>query len=155
MPVVVGREQIRLMMAGWNEIKQHDTDRQRLGARHPRMIRSRAGTSAFGIYLALLVALVLTSAAPSGCRARGLAAFGKRTHLPVMMLDLTEEEADALARMLRRTIDDDRYPLSPRIQLLKAILGKLRPEPERDPLPPLKHYEPPRATTARRRRAGH
>jgi len=35
-PLVGGREQIRLMMAGWNEIKQHDADRQRLGARHPR-----------------------------------------------------------------------------------------------------------------------
>src|SRR3979411_1650299 len=63
----------------------------------------------------------------SGCRARGLAAFGKRTHLPVMMLDLTEEETDALARLLRRTIDDDRYPLSPRIQMLKALLAKIRP----------------------------
>ena len=71
-----------------------------------------------------------------------------------MTLDLTDEETDALARLLSRTIDDDRYPLSPRIQLLKAILGKLRPEPVREPLPPLKHYEPPRATTARRRRSG-
>jgi hypothetical protein len=46
---------------------------------------------------------------------RGLAAVGKRTHLPVMMLDLTEEETDALARLLSRTIDDDRYPFSPRL----------------------------------------
>src|SRR5205807_10177379 len=30
-----------------------------------------------------------------------------------MMLDLTNEETDALARLLSRTIDDDRYPLSP------------------------------------------
>jgi hypothetical protein len=29
-----------------------------------------------------------------------------------MMLDLTEEEIDALAKLLSRTIDDDRYPLS-------------------------------------------
>jgi hypothetical protein len=29
------------------------------------------------------------------------------------MLDLTDEETDALARLLSRTIDDDRYPLSP------------------------------------------
>ena len=71
-----------------------------------------------------------------------------------MMLDLTEEETNALARVLSRTIDDDRYPLSPRIQTLKAILRKIRPEPTREPPPPLKHYEPPRATTARRRRAG-
>ena len=42
-----------------------------------------------------------------------------------MMLDLTEEETDALARLLSRTIDADRYPLSPRIQILKAILAKI------------------------------
>jgi hypothetical protein len=41
-----------------------------------------------------------------------------------MALDLTEEETEALARLLSRTIDDDHYPLSPRIQTLKAILGK-------------------------------
>jgi acetyl esterase/lipase len=52
-----------------------------------------------------------------------------------MMLDLTDEETDALARLLSRTIDDDRYPLSPRIQNLKGILAKIRPEPVREPLP--------------------
>jgi len=70
------------------------------------------------------------------------------------MLDLTEEETDALAKLLSRTIDDDRYPLSPRIQSLKTILAKLRPEPAREPLPPPKHYEPPLATAGKRRRAG-
>jgi hypothetical protein len=89
---------------------------------------------------------------PFSCRARGLAAFGKRTHLPVMMLDPTEEETDALTRLLSRAIDDDRYPLSPRMQTVKAILAKLRPEPVREPLPPPKVYAPPRATAARRRR---
>ena len=53
-----------------------------------------------------------------------------------MSLDLTEEETDALATLRRRTIDDDRYPLCPRIQLLKGILGKIRSEPVREPLPP-------------------
>jgi hypothetical protein len=90
----------------------------------------------------------------SGCRARGLAAFGRRTHMAGMTLDLTEEETDALARLLRRTIDDDRYPLSPRIQTLKAVLAKIRPEPAREPWPPPKVYAPPRATLARRRRTG-
>jgi hypothetical protein len=52
-----------------------------------------------------------------------------------MTLDLTEEETAALARLLTNTIDADRYPLSPRIQLLKGILAKIRPEPKRDPLP--------------------
>jgi hypothetical protein len=55
-----------------------------------------------------------------------------------MMLDLTDEETDALARLLSRTIDNDRYPLSPRVQTLKGILAKLRPEPVREPLPPPK-----------------
>lgn len=68
------------------------------------------------------------------------------------MLDLTEEETEALAILLSRTIDNDHFPLSPRIQTLKGILAKLRPEPIPDPLPPLKRYEPPRATAAKRRR---
>ena len=70
------------------------------------------------------------------------------------MLDLTDEETDALTRLLSRTIDDDRYPLSPRIQTLKAILAKIRPEPVREPLPPPKLYAPPRAALARSRRRG-
>ena len=43
-----------------------------------------------------------------------------------MALDLTDEETDALARLPSRTIENDRYPLSPRIQLLKGILAKIR-----------------------------
>ena len=68
-----------------------------------------------------------------------------------MTFDLTEEETAALARLLSQAINSDRYPLSPRIQTLKAILGKIRPEPVREPLPPLKHYEPPRIGARRRR----
>ena len=60
-----------------------------------------------------------------------------------MMLDLTEEETDALAGLLRRTIDDDRYPLSPRVQTLKSILAKMQPEPAHEPLPPPRVYGPP------------
>jgi hypothetical protein len=37
-----------------------------------------------------------------------------------MMLNLTDEETDALARLLSRTIDDDRYPLSPRVQTFEG-----------------------------------
>jgi hypothetical protein len=69
-----------------------------------------------------------------------------------MNFDLTDDETAALVRLLKSTIDADRYPLSPRIQTLKAILDKIRPEPVREPLPPRKHYEPPRATAGRRRR---
>lgn len=69
-----------------------------------------------------------------------------------MILELTEEQTDALARLLSKTIDEDRHPLSPRIQMLKTILGKIRPEPERPPLPPIKLYAPPRIGKGRRRR---
>ena len=51
-----------------------------------------------------------------------------------MMLDLTDEETDALARLLSRTTDNDRYPLSPRVQTLKGILAKIRPELAREAL---------------------
>jgi hypothetical protein len=69
-----------------------------------------------------------------------------------MTLDLTDEETAALARLLTTTIDDDRYPLSPRIMMLKGILAKIRPEPAHQPLPPQRHYEPPRFIRGRRRR---
>jgi hypothetical protein len=68
-----------------------------------------------------------------------------------MMLDLTDEETDA-TRLLSRTTDNDRYPLSPRVQTLKGILAKIRPEPVREPLPPPKVYAPPRFVRGRRRR---
>jgi hypothetical protein len=42
-----------------------------------------------------------------------------------MQLDLTDEEAAALLSLLNRVIADDRYPLSPRIRLLRAIRAKL------------------------------
>jgi hypothetical protein len=58
-------------------------------------------------------------------------------------LELTDEQTEALIRELSQIIENDRYPLSPRIGTLKEILGQLRPEPEREPLPPQRHYEPP------------
>jgi hypothetical protein len=67
-----------------------------------------------------------------------------------MNLDLTDDETAALTGLLTNTIDADRYPLSPRIQKLKTILGKIRPEPVREPLPPPKVYAPPRAGRRRR-----
>jgi hypothetical protein len=71
-----------------------------------------------------------------------------------MHLDLTDTEAEALARELYDIVENDRYPFSPRIQTLRAILAKLRPEPLREPPPPPKVYAPPRATAARRRGSG-
>jgi hypothetical protein len=71
-----------------------------------------------------------------------------------MNIDLSDDEAAALSRLLTNTIDTDRYPLSPRIQMLKAVLAKIRPEPAREPWPPPKVYAPPRAALARKHRAG-
>ena len=68
-----------------------------------------------------------------------------------MQLDLSDDEAAALAALLTRTIDGDHYPVSPRIETLKAILNKLRPEPPREPLPPPKVYAPPSRGRYRRR----
>jgi hypothetical protein len=38
-----------------------------------------------------------------------------------------------------------------RIRTMTAIRDKLRAPPVREPLPPLRHYEPPRAKASRRR----
>lgn len=45
-----------------------------------------------------------------------------------MNLDLSDEETAALLPELDRIIDADRYPLSPRIVTLRAILAKLDPD---------------------------
>jgi len=54
----------------------------------------------------------------------------------IMTLDLTDDETAALARLLHRTIDDDRYPLTPRLAPLEAILAKLDPPKPRPEVPP-------------------
>jgi hypothetical protein len=50
-----------------------------------------------------------------------------------MTLDLTDDEAAALLRELNTIIENDRYPLSPRIRTLRDIRGKL---PGAPPAPP-------------------
>jgi hypothetical protein len=68
---------------------------------------------------------------------------------------LTDDEKTALTALLKRTIADDRYPLSPRISTLRGILTRLQPsKPASAPLPPLKMYAPPRGTTNQRRARG-
>ena len=63
------------------------------------------------------------------------------------LLPLADDEKTALAALLKRTIDADRYPLSPRIGTLRGILAKLEgPRPAPVTLPPLKVYAPPRHT---------
>jgi hypothetical protein len=69
-----------------------------------------------------------------------------------MNLDLTDEESAALTQELHDIIESDKYPFSPRIRTLRAILEKLRPEPVREPLPPPKVYAPPSRGRYQRRR---
>jgi len=65
---------------------------------------------------------------------------------------LTDDEKTALTALLKRTIDDDRYPLSPRISQLRGILAKLEGTKSAPaPPPPLRHYAPPQHTATRRR----
>jgi hypothetical protein len=49
-----------------------------------------------------------------------------------MHLDLTDEETSALLNLLAETTRNDRYPLSPRVRTLRAILakfGRMAPAP--------------------------
>jgi hypothetical protein len=70
-----------------------------------------------------------------------------------MVLDLSDDEAAALAQLLRRTINDDPYPLSPRLGPLKAILAKLNPpQPPTGSSPPLQGRDAPSSAGRRRRR---
>jgi hypothetical protein len=46
------------------------------------------------------------------------------TNHAIMTFDLTDAETAALAQLLRRTIDEDRYPLSPRLLPLTGC-GKI------------------------------
>jgi hypothetical protein len=64
-----------------------------------------------------------------------------------MTLDITDDEASALVRFLRRTFDEDPYRLAP----LRAILEKLDPPKPRPELPPpLKAYDAPQQRRRRR-----
>ena len=53
-----------------------------------------------------------------------------------MQLDLTDEETRALLNLLMETIEADRYPFSPRIQLLRQILAKFGEMGPKPPPPP-------------------
>jgi hypothetical protein len=68
-------------------------------------------------------------------------------------LALTPEERAALIVLLRRTIDETRFPLAPRWDPLKVILAKLDPPPPQPvPLPPLPPGLAPTHGQGRRRR---
>jgi hypothetical protein len=64
-------------------------------------------------------------------------------------LDLTDDEHAEIVRLLRATIEADRFPLSPRLQ---AILPKLDPPaPRAEPLSPPKPPGERRAVLAKKR----
>jgi hypothetical protein len=66
-----------------------------------------------------------------------------------MTFDLTDDETRALVQLLRRTIDFDPYPYAPRLDPLKAILAKLEPpQPQPEPLPPIRSGLTPRRRAA-------
>jgi hypothetical protein len=70
-----------------------------------------------------------------------------------MVLDLSDDEAAALSQLLRHTINDDPFPLSPRLAPLKAILAKLNPpQPPSGTAVPLQARDAPSAAGRRRRR---
>jgi hypothetical protein len=70
------------------------------------------------------------------------------------MPDLTDDDKAALIELLRETIERDRFPLSPRVRRLRAILAKLAPPaPRPEPLPaPKPPGERSMALTKKRRR---
>jgi hypothetical protein len=76
------------------------------------------------------------------------------TNSAMMTLDLTDDEKRALAVELKRTIAEDRYPLSPRIRTLQAILAKVEPPSTvaRAPVPTSTPGDRPRAAVAARKR---
>jgi hypothetical protein len=68
-------------------------------------------------------------------------------------LTLTAEERAALIGLLRRALDEARYPFSRRYDPIKAILAKLEPPvPRAEPLPPLRRGMGPSHGQGRRRR---
>ena len=77
--------------------------------------------------------------------------YTRRRLVLSMQLELTDEETCALLNLLVDTIEADRHPMSPRIRLLREILGKFG---EIGPVSPelaqkLRRYVPP--PPARRR----
>jgi len=67
-----------------------------------------------------------------------------------MQLDLDDEEKLALLNLLTDAIETDRYPLSPRVQVLRRILAKFGPIGPRPPRPARLQ----RNATLRRRASG-
>ena len=54
---------------------------------------------------------------------------------PVPTINLTADELAAVTAAIRRAIEDDRFPHAPRLDPLRAALGKFEAAPEPTPLP--------------------
>jgi hypothetical protein len=52
-----------------------------------------------------------------------------------MQLELTDEETFALLNLLVETIEADKFPLAPRLRILRAILAKFGPMAPAPPPP--------------------
>jgi hypothetical protein len=72
----------------------------------------------------------------------------------MMNPNLTDEDRAELARFLREAIEADRWPFSPRVRRLKALLAKIHPAPAPAVavLPPPKPLGQPSLGLAKRRR---
>jgi hypothetical protein len=74
-----------------------------------------------------------------------------------MQLELSDEETRALLNLLVETIEADKFPLAPRVQVLRAILAKfgaMRPAPPLPARPPTpEERDPRRAPRSRSRQA--
>ena len=54
---------------------------------------------------------------------------------PVPTINLTADELAAVTAAIRRAIEDDRFPHAPRLDPLRAALGKFEAAPEPTPRP--------------------
>jgi hypothetical protein len=67
-------------------------------------------------------------------------------------MNLDDKDIGDLAAILRRLLDETKYPYSREARCWRELLQKLAPEPTREPLPPLpKIYAPPSKGRYRRR----
>jgi hypothetical protein len=125
------RDVIRTQQLGRCDSEHAKAEPRRLAADEVAIAAFKPGASTRSIIIKAL-------------KAASLRGSQLRPHIGAMHLDLTDEETAALTKELHDIVESDRYPFSLRIGTLRGILAKLRPEPVRKPVPPLKHYEPPR-----------
>ena len=71
-----------------------------------------------------------------------------------MALDLSDDEKLALVALLTRTIGHDRYPMSPRVRILKDVLAKLDVKPPAQLNPAVKAPSRPQQVVRKRSAGG-